>query len=649
MAPKPAIISNQVSWRDGLDGPHLRIAESDRHRIGVLAGPGTGKTSYGLMRRVARLLEEEVPPGEILLISFTRTAAHDLRTKIANLGVAGAEEVRATTLHAYCFGLLRTNAVLEITRRTPRPLLDHEVDMMLRDLPGDFGDIFERRRLLHAFEADWARAATDHPGLADPNDEEFERLVLRWLRHHKAMLVGEVVPIAHAYLRDNPAAGEHTRYKHVVVDEYQDLNALEQQLLDLLAKEASLCIAGDDDQSIYGFRYANPEGIRLFRDRDEVEEIDIGVCGRCPGPILDMANELISHAPGREKTSLEVLDERDGEVAIVQWNDLDEEIDGLSAGIAGAIERGEREAGDILILVHRQEIGEGLRRRLKELDVPAQSFFQQESVSSDEAQHALALLRMAVAEDRPSLRVILGLGDAKARADAYRRLTDLCRNENKSEHEILDALIAGEHLPIKVPAFLKRYKAAKAFLEGLPRENLEEAVDHLFPPDVEEIEDLRAIALEEMAEADDLSILAERIVERVTQHDVPETPDFVRIMSLHKSKGLTSPVVFVASMVDGIVPTLPSRLTEEETEASYDEQRRLVFVAITRASEELVLSSALKMELGLAKRLGVEVVKSGIRKIGEHLVAPTVATPYLDEMTASAPKPVRGVDWVARH
>jgi len=521
--------------------------------------------------------------------------------------------------------------------------------MMLRDLSGDFGDIFERRRLLRAFEADWARTANDHPGLADPDDEEFERLVLRWLRHHKAMLVGEVVPIAHAYLRDNPAAEEHKRYKHLVVDEYQDLNALEQQLLDLLAEEASLCIAGDDDQSIYEFRYANPEGILLFRDREEVEEIDIGICGRCPGPILNMANELISHAPGRKKADLEVRDERDGEVAIIQWNDLDEEIDGLSAAIAGVIERGEHEAGDVLILVHRQEIGERLRRRLHELDVPARSFFQQESVSSDEAQRALALLRMAVTEDRPSLRVILGLGDAKARADAYGRLTDYCRKESKSEQEVLDALVDGERLPIKVPAFLKRYKSAKAFLEDLPQENLEEAIDYLFPADVEEIEDLREIALEEAAEAEDLSKLAERVVERVTQHDVPETPDYVRIMSLHKSKGLTSPVVVVASMVDGIVPTIPPRLSEDEAEASYDEQRRLTFVAITRASEELVLSSALKMELGLARQLGVKVVESGIRKLGEHLVAPTVATPYLDEMTASRPKPIRGVDWVARH
>src|SRR3954468_11271617 len=122
-----------MRWNDDLDNPHLEIAQSESDRIGVLAGPGTGKTSYGLMRRVARLIEEGVDPKEILLISFTRTAAHDLREKIADLGIADAESLRATTLHSYCFSLLMRDAVLSITRRTPRPLLDHEVDLMLRD------------------------------------------------------------------------------------------------------------------------------------------------------------------------------------------------------------------------------------------------------------------------------------------------------------------------------------------------------------------------------------------------------------------------------------------------------------------------------------------------------------------------------------
>jgi superfamily I DNA/RNA helicase len=104
-----------MAWDEGITGPHKAIAGSDHARIGVMAGPGTGKTSYGLMRRVVRLLEEGVPGNRILLLSFTRVAAADLRDRVAALDAPGVEEVRATTLHGYCFGLLQREAVLNVT------------------------------------------------------------------------------------------------------------------------------------------------------------------------------------------------------------------------------------------------------------------------------------------------------------------------------------------------------------------------------------------------------------------------------------------------------------------------------------------------------------------------------------------------------
>jgi superfamily I DNA/RNA helicase len=599
------------------------------------------------MRRVARLLEEGVPPEEILLISFTRTAAHDLRTKVADLGVPGAEDVRATTLHAYCFSLLQRDAVLAITRRTPRPLMDHEVDMMLRDIPVP-GTLDEKRDMLRAYEAGWARRTDDHPGLSEPEDRRFEVAVLRWLRRHNAMLIGEVVPLAYNYLRDNPMAEERTRYREIVVDEYQDLNALEQALLDLLAEDSGLCVAGDDDQSIYRFRYANPEGILAFRDRGGVQNIDIDICGRCPRSVLAMANELISHAPSRDKEPLTALQEVDGRVAIVQWSDLDEEIEGLTAAIARSIQDGERQPGDILLLVHRQRIGERFRRRLNELGIPAHSFFAQESVASEPARRGVALLRLALGEDPASLRVLLGLGAADARVDAYRRLTVHAHENGESVTDVLDRVRRGERISIRVPALADRYSTAMDLLDNLPRDHISAAIDYLFPPDVPEVEAVRALALEELPGAETLSDLADALIRRITQHDVPESPDFVRIMSLHKSKGLTSPVVYVAAMVDGIVPTVPSRLGPGEADAAFDEQRRLTYVAITRASDELVISSSAQMNLALASSLGVKVVRERIRRVGGDLVAPTIASPYLAELARSAPAPVRGLVWLGR-
>jgi len=420
-----------VIWDEGIEGPHRAFAASTEHRIGVLAGPGTGKTSFGLMRRVVRLLSEGIPGKRILLLSFTRTAAHDLREKVATLGVEGADEVRATTLHSYCFGLLQRDAVLAITGRTTRPLMNHEEDLMLRDLEGNFGNIFKKRDLLEAFDAGWARGEADHPGLASsPADKAFEAQIIRWLIHHRAMMIGEVVPIAYNYLKHNPLADELQRFDHVIVDEYQDLNFLEQHLLNLLSDEGSadLCIAGDDDQSIYSFRHANPIGIQEFLDREDVERHVIDVSGRCPRRILGMANSLISHATSRDKPALKCLHtEMEGAVSIVQWSGLDEEIGGIVTSIVSDVQNERRLPGDILVLTGRHKIGEGIRRALTSLDVAAHSFFTEEAVRTADAQRALALLWLSVEEDPVSLRVLLGYGDQNARYVAYQKLMEYCR------------------------------------------------------------------------------------------------------------------------------------------------------------------------------------------------------------------------------
>jgi superfamily I DNA/RNA helicase len=641
-----------MNWDDGIEGPHRAIAASASSRIGVLAGPGTGKTSYGLMRRVVRLLAEGVPGGRILLISFTRTAAQDLREKIAALGVFGADEVRATTLHSYCFGLLQRDSVLAITGRQPRPMMKHEIDLMLRDLEGDFGNIYARRELVEAFEAGWARGITDHPGLAvDPSDRQFESQVMRWMIHHRAILIGEVVPLAFDYLRNNPMAEDLGNFSHVIVDEYQDLNVLEQHLLDLLAEgETSLCIAGDDDQSIYSFRHANPIGIQQFLDRDDVERHEIEVCGRCPRRILSMANSLISHASDRDKPVMTCRQENvEGSVAVVQWPDLSDEVEGIVAAIVADIEQDRRQPGDILVLTSRHKIGEAVRDGLRTLEIDAHSFFSEEAVRTVRAQEALALLWLAVSDDPVSLRVILGLDDGDGRANAYRKLMAYCWQEGISEQEALGRASRGDKLPVSIRAFLPRYIHACNVIDGLTLEDLPSVIEALFPDNQEELADLRALAVDLLPDVESARSLLDALIVRITQVDVPASPDYVRIMSLHKSKGLTSPVVYVAGMAEGIVPTLPKNGTDDQVSAAVEEQRRLFYVAITRAADQLVLSYAASMELSLAMKLQVRLDMSKIRRIGGEKRIPTIASRYLRELGTDAPRSVPGARWLQDH
>ena len=184
-----------TAWDDGIVGVHREIAADPARMLHVLAGPGTGKT-FAMIRRVARLLAEGAIPDRILAVSFTRTAARDLREQLTKLTDSGANEVRASTLHSLCFSILSSQQAFEHTNRVPRPLLSYEVDCLEEDLKKAFGGKKAIRRLLAAYGAAWARLQRDEPGHAPSDaDKAFEAALLSWLRFHEAMLIGELIPI----------------------------------------------------------------------------------------------------------------------------------------------------------------------------------------------------------------------------------------------------------------------------------------------------------------------------------------------------------------------------------------------------------------------------------------------------------------------
>jgi len=543
------------------------------------------------------------------------------------------------------------DSVLGLTGRHPRILLNHERDLMLRDVGGDFGSIYDRRRRLEALLAGWARKETDHPGFAvEDEDRAFERGVLRWLRSHRAMLIGEVIPIAHRYLSTNPAAEELNTFKHLVVDEYQDLNALEQDLLDILASNAkSLCVAGDDDQSIYSLRYANPLGIRSFLNRADVETHGIEICGRSPTNVVGMANALIEQAPHRDKPPLIPLhpDQR-GDVSIVQWADIPSEIEGMVAAIADDVGRREIEPGEILVLVNWRKIGGQIRDRLSDLGIPSRSYFTEDELETDQGREALALLRLVVDRgDLPAIRVLVGLEEGSGRSAAYRRLLEYCHNNGYEPGDAFGHLAVGERLSgLRVPSLVSRYQRAMCRVDLLRRLALSDMVDELFPDGDDALADLRGAALDSVQAAKGPKEVLDHIVAAITQNDVPQQPSHVRVMSLHKSKGLTANVVYIAGVVHGIIPTVTST-DQAEIEAAIEEGRRLFYVALTRVVRQLVISSSRTMDLADANARGVRYQSSTIRKSGGRFTIRTIASPYLAELGPSAPRHLRGEVWLA--
>lgn len=626
-------------WDDGLSGPARRIAELNHTPIRVLAGPGTGKT-FALMRRVARLLQDGATPNRILVCTFTRTAARDLEEELARLGVEGVDQVWAGTLHAFCFGLLGRGEVPKATGRVPRPLLGFEERFLLQDLNGDgFGGIRDRDRRLQAFNAAWARLQSDTPGWPqDPIDRAFHGQLVGWLRFHRAMLVGELVPEALRYLRDNPASPHRRALDHVLVDEYQDLNRAEQVLPDLLAEAGHLIIIGDEDQSIYSFKFAHPEGIATFNESHPgTHDEGLEECRRCPRLVVEIANTLIANNPSRTPRVLHPLPGNpQGEVLVLQWRTIEEEAEGIAEIIRRRIQNREVEAGRVLVLAPRRQLGYAVRDALNALGVFAHSFFHEEALDGNDAQEAFTLLTLlANPEDRVALRCWCGFGSISLRSGAWARLRQHCEASGDSPRVALERLASAQATLPHAGPLVSRFRDLQQRLGELAGLRGQALVDALFPEDEEWANPIRSLAARLEGDNFDAEALREHLRIGITQPELPTDVDYVRVMSLHKSKGLTADLVVVVGCVEGLIPTVTGGTPAEQT-ASLEEQRRLFYVAITRTTRVLILSSVTTLPRDLAHRMGARVGS------GSRTHANTIASRFLHELGPSRPAAVSG-------
>jgi DNA helicase II / ATP-dependent DNA helicase PcrA len=638
-----------AGWDEGLEGEALRMAASQAARIKALSGPGTGKT-FATMRRVHRLLAEGVPPECILVVTLTRTAAEDLKRALGKLGVEGADKVVARTLHSHCFSILSRARVLEATHVVPRILASFERTMMLRDIEGDFGDLEDRRAQLLLYAASWARGAEGHaPGEpVEELDQQFQDQIIRWLRWHLAMLLEELVPQALRYLRLDPLAPELDEFDHVLVDEYQDLNRADMAVIDLLARGGSLSVVGDDDQSIYRFRHAFPEGIRNFEADDEMEFTE---CRRCPKAVIHLANALVGRDPARAKADLEPVDgSGEGEVHHVRFRSADNEADGLANFIARRIGQERVGAGDCLVLVNSRRHGRRIRHALVERGVAAETFFREEALDSEMAREAITLLTLRLnPEDRVAQRAWLGIDQPDARAPAYRRIWAEADEAGIPVAEAMERIKSGD---LQVPW---SHKAVGRWDELMRRlgeleplgDDLDALIDALLPAGDDDLESLRSAALLALRSRDEGTSLADfpmAVRYAISQPDVPFDAQYVRIMSLHRSKGLSAQLVAIAGMVDGVIPRdPPADATMDQQQAHREEQRRILYVGITRSSETLVLSSFAEVPFAEAMRFGARFGE--VRRRGEEVVVRTYASPLLAELGETLPDAVIGNDW----
>ncbi|HZL41325.1 MAG TPA: ATP-dependent helicase [Pseudolabrys sp.] len=642
-----------MAWSDGLakGTPAYAIAASLNPRVRVVAGPGTGK-SFAMKRRVARLLESGVNPKTILPVTFTRVAAEDLHRELVGMGVPGCDELKGQTLHSLAMRMLMRNHVLATTGRTARPLNDFELEPLICDLMQSHGGkkIIKKRK--QAYEAAWARLQQDTPGVApSPEDAAFASNLVAWLVFHNAMLIGEVIPQLYKYLHSNPAAPERAEFAHILVDEFQDLNKAEQALVELLSDKAAVCIVGDDDQSIYSFKHAHPEGIRDWLVvNGGADDLNLDECRRCPARVARIANSLIAKNKMRlvPRALVPMESNGEGDVRIIQYQTLDGEVVGITNIITGLIKKGVP-PGDILVLAQRGAIGTPIYDSLRLNAVPVRSYYAEAELDKIEAQRRFAVLKLFVnPQDKVALRWLIGLPGSNWNAAGYRRVREHCAATGHAPWQVLEQLSAGVlqlgHTQNIVAAF-NEVAGELAALEECP--DLSAVIDSIFPEDNASVIDLRRLALEALGEVaeNDRAALLSALVESITQPEIPSEIQDVRIMSLHKSKGLSAPVTIVAGCVEGLLPKQPKPETPlDEVAADIEEQRRLFFVGISRVKAAplqgkigtLILTYSRHMSTASAKGAGIEPANTAFG------VATLHASRFIDELGPHAPVPIAG-------
>ena len=622
-----------------------------------MAGPGTGKT-FAMKRRIARLLEvDHVPPHRILAVTFTRTAAADLKHELHEMGIPGCQNIRAGTLHAYCFHLLLRNEVFGFLNRVPRGLVSFdrskiyrfEIEPLIQDISaqGPFGSKREITRRIRAFEADWARLQHEQPGWpVDPVDQLFHQQLIAWLRFHKGMLIGELVPAAFHYLRNNPASPALQAYDHLVVDEYQDLNRAEQELLDVLARNRCISIVGYVDQSIYRFRYAHPEGIVDFSNRHQhVQDYALSECRRCRQGIVSVADSVILHNyPPGEPHRLVPLEAQPGPatIRVVQWPSLPAEAAGIASFIEHLVAERHFIPGEILVLSPRRLIANQIKQGLAAAapPIPAHSFYNDKLLETMEAQLGVTKLQLLCKpQDRVSLRFWLGVGSPSWRSGQYNTLRNYCEEHAEAPSSILERLSSGALELPHVNQLISRFEELQEELDRLAQLNITEIFNDLFPAGTEWANPIRELLTAKMEGVVDVANLLDLLRAEITQPEMPAEGDFVRLMSMHKSKGLTSRVTIIVGCIHGLIPYIDDDISPADMPIHLEEQRRVFYVALTRAKEILVISSAATLPRRLARQLGA-IVQGGNRYVGQ-----TIACEFIDDLGPHAPDSQFGPDW----
>ncbi|MDP2242843.1 DNA helicase II [Pseudomonas sp.] len=589
----------------------------------VLAGAGSGKTRV-LVHRIAWLIQiENASPHSVLSVTFTNKAAAEMRARIEQMLGVNPAGMWVGTFHGLAHRLLRAHWQ-EAGLAENFQILDSDdqqrlVKRVIRDLGLD-----EQRWPVK--QAQWFINGQKDEGLRpkniQPGGDLFLATMLKIYEAYEAACAragvidfSELLLRALDLWRDKPGLLEHyqRRFRHVLVDEFQDTNAVQYAWLRLLAQGgASLMVVGDDDQSIYGWRGAKIENIHQYsRDFPDAETIRLEQNYRSTAGILKAANALIANNQGRLGKELWTED-GDGEpISLYSAFNEHDEARYVVESIEDALRKDGLKRSEIAILYRSNAQSRVLEEALLREKIPYRIYGGQRFFERAEIKNAMAYMRLldGRGNDAALERVInvpaRGIGEKSVETiRAYAREHDVSMWEsirlmvaNKALPGRASAALAGfieliENLAAKVlemplhlmtqtvieqSGLIAYHKAEKGEKAQARIENLEELVSaaRAFDNDGDdELSPLQAFLGHASLEAGD------------TQ--AAENEDSIQLMTLHSSKGLEFPQVFLVGMEEGL---FPHKMSLEEP-GRLEEERRLAYVGITRAMQKLVISYA---------------------------------------------------------
>jgi len=601
-------------------------------QVRVVAGPGTGK-SFAIEERVRWLLARGVAPEEIAAVSFTRASALDLRRRVqaycAQNGQPTATRVRVSTLHSLALRTLRAAGLLAAYPADPLVLDNWELETVFDSEFGHTHGLGATRReeVRREHEAFWNTGQWGPPNYIPPSPPvtpaeraQFQAFHGPRTQTYSCVLPGEIVRQCVGHMQAgtlDPAALLNLR--HLIVDEYQDLNPVDLQFVDLMAaRGVVLFVAGDDDQSIYSFRYASPSGIQSFTTRyPAAGRHGLSDCFRCTPAVLSTGQAVIGANPGPNRIPKNHVSLYAGAAPPLQgvvhrWSFPSgvAEARAIAESCRDLIQAGINPRDLLVLLSNLRTLGPSLATEFQTAGVPFEAARAETFLDSEAGRLILALVRIVCEpNDYVAHRVVLGLlprvGVGTCNAISQAVIANNLNYRNIFYHALPAGAFNG-----RAVAALNRARALTGQVSawqagetlGQRTADLAGIVTSVFG--VQEAQAWQAYAaalpqgatLEELrdflwADTDEQQAgLLQAVYTRLNQ-PVPVgglLPAKVRVMTMHGAKGLSGRVVFVPGLEEEIIPG-PWR---QPYPGLVLEAARLLYVSVTRARAACAISYA---------------------------------------------------------